>query len=195
MWSEYPRRFWFYFVCISAARGFVCLSCALFESALWPPCCSEQDAVAPVTKDFDQVSTLIEIYFMFDLLEFNIDNVFSQSGERFVFYMYFMPRLWLLIRNPNWSFHKFSVRLVKSTRIPICDALVQNSNCYIPRIRRIGGCYGFTSKPPAARRPPPAARRPPPTACNGVNAITQKPLDGLFSNLVYTLVVIVSWPD
>ena len=52
---------------------------------------------------------------------------------------------------------------------------------YIPRIRRIGGCYGFTSKPPAAR--------------NGVNAITQKPLDGLFSNLVYTLVVIVSWPD
>ena len=38
--------------------------------------------------------------------------------------------------------------------------------------------YGFTSKPPAAR--------------NGVNAITQKPQDGLFSNLVYTLVVIVS---
>ena len=37
-------------------------------------------------------------------------------------------------------------------------------NCcnYIPRIRRIGGCYGFTSKPPAARRPPPATRRPPP---------------------------------
>ena len=87
---------------------------------------------------------------------------------------------------------------------------------YIPRIRRIGGCYGFTSKPPAARRPPPAARRPPPAARrpppaarrpppaarrpppaarNGVNAITQKPRDGLFSNLVYTLVVIVSWPD
>ena len=40
-----------------------------------------------------------------------------------------------------------------------------------------------------------AARRPPPAARNGVNAITQKPLDGLFSNLVYTLVVIVSWPD
>ena len=52
---------------------------------------------------------------------------------------------------------------------------------YIPRIRRIGGCYGFTSKPPAAR--------------NGFNAIIQKPWDGLFSNLVYTLVVIVSWPD
>ena len=44
-------------------------------------------------------------------------------------------------------------------------------------------------------RPPPAVRRPPPAARNGVNAITQKPLDGLFSNLVYTLVVIVSWPD
>ena len=40
-----------------------------------------------------------------------------------------------------------------------------------------------------------AARRPPPAARNGVNAITQKPQDGLFSNLVYTLVVIVSWPD
>ena len=49
--------------------------------------------------------------------------------------------------------------------------------------------------PPAARHPPPAARHPPPAARNGVNAITQKPLDGLFSNLVYTLVVIVSWPD
>ena len=59
---------------------------------------------------------------------------------------------------------------------------------HIPRIRRIGGCYGFTSKPPAARHPPPAAR-------NGVNAITQKPRDGLFSNLVSTLVVIVCWPD
>ena len=40
-----------------------------------------------------------------------------------------------------------------------------------------------------------AARRPPPAARNGVNAITRKPRDGLFSNLVYTLVVIVSWPD
>ena len=37
--------------------------------------------------------------------------------------------------------------------------------------------------------------RPPPAARNGVNAITQKPRDGLFSNLVYTLVMIVSWPD
>ena len=44
----------------------------------------------------------------------------------------------------------------------------------------------------AARRPSPAARRLPPAARNGVNAITQKPRDGLFSNLVYTLVVIVS---
>ena len=67
--------------------------CALFESALCLPCCSEQDAVAPVTKDFDQVSTLIELYFMFDLLKFDIDNVFRQSGELFVFFMYFMPRL------------------------------------------------------------------------------------------------------
>ena len=40
-----------------------------------------------------------------------------------------------------------------------------------------------------------AARHLPPAARNGVNAITQKPRDGLFSNLVYTLVVIVSWPD
>ena len=47
----------------------------------------------------------------------------------------------------------------------------------------------------AARRPPPATRRRPPAARNGVNTITQKPRDGLFSNLVYTLVVIVSWPD
>ena len=37
-----------------------------------------------------------------------------------------------------------------------------------------------------------AARHPPPVARNGVNAKTQKPRDGLFSNLVYTLVVIVS---
>ena len=37
--------------------------------------------------------------------------------------------------------------------------------------------------------------RPPPAARNGVNVITQKPRDGLFSNLVYTLVVIVSWPE
>ena len=44
-------------------------------------------------------------------------------------------------------------------------------------------------------RPPPVARRPPSAARNGVNAITQNPRDGLFSNLVYTLVVIVSWPD
>ena len=43
-------------------------------------------------------------------------------------------------------------------------------------------------------RPPPAARHPPPTARNGVNAITKKPRDGLFSNLVHTLVVIKSWP-
>ena len=43
-----------------------------------------------------------------------------------------------------------------------CKPLYKFSDNYIPRIRRIGGCYGFTSKPPAARRPPPAALRPPP---------------------------------
>ena len=30
---------------------------------------------------------------MFNLLEFDIDNVFSNSGKMFVFYMYFMPSL------------------------------------------------------------------------------------------------------
>ena len=54
---------------------------------------------------------------------------------------------------------------------------------YIPRIRRMLWFYVE------------AARHPLPAAHNGVNAITQKPRDGLFSNLVYTLVVIVSWPD
>ena len=69
---------------------------------------------------------------------------------------------------------------INAGKLKLCRLLVLYIN-YIPRIRRIGGCYGFMSKPPAAR--------------NGVNAITQKPWDGLFSNLVYTLVVIVSWPD
>ena len=104
--------------------------CALFESALCLPCCSEQDAVAPVTKDIDQVNTLIELYFMFNSLEIDKDNIFSQSGEQFVFYLYFLPRLWLFTRSPNWSFQKFSFQLVRSIRIPICDALVQNSNCF-----------------------------------------------------------------
>ena len=63
----------------------------------------------------------------------------------------------------------------------VYEPIMNGIHNYIPRIRRIGGCYGFTSKPPAAR--------------NGVNATTKKPQDGLFSNLVYTLVVIVSWPD
>ena len=94
------------------------------------PCCSRQDAVAPVTKDIDQVSTLIELYFMFNLLELDIDNVFSQSGERFVFYMYFMPRLWLLKRYPNWSFQKLSVWFVRSIRIPGCGALNKKSHCF-----------------------------------------------------------------
>ena len=68
---------------------------------------------------------------------------------------------------------------------------------YIPRTEGSGDVMVLRQSrpPPAARRPPPATRRPPPAARNGVNAITQKPRDGLFSNLVYTLVVIVSWPD
>ena len=53
-------------------------------------------------------------------------------------------------------------------------------NYYIVRIQRIGGCYGFMSKPPTTRR-------------NRVNTITQKPLDGLFLNLIHTLLVIVTW--
>ena len=61
---------------------------------------------------------------------------------------------------------------------------------YIPRTEGSGDVMVLRQS-----RPPSAARRPPPAARNGVNAITQKPLDGLFSNLIYTLVVIVSWPD
>ena len=99
--------------------------------------------------------------------------------------------VWLWISTPNLS---------STILMYMCRSLLifSNINCkmaarqpywifwfpdsyYIPRIRRMGGCYGFTSKPPAAH--------------NGVNTITQKPRDGLFSNLVYTLVVIVSWPD
>ena len=41
-----------------------------------------------------------------------------------------------------------------------------------------------------------AACRPLPSAChNGVNAITQKPLDGLFFKFGNTLIVIVPWTD
>ena len=61
---------------------------------------------------------------------------------------------------------------------------------YIPRTEGSGDVMVLRQS-----RPPSAVRRPPPAARNGVNAITQKPLDGLFSNLLYTLVVIVSWPD
>ena len=49
---------------------------ALLTSALCRPCCFRQDAVALVTKDLDKVSSLIELYFMFNLLEFDIDNMF-----------------------------------------------------------------------------------------------------------------------
>ena len=103
----------------------------------------------------------------------------------------------LLILTGGPADHQHVVSVTRTSRVmwtPTMFRLFQQPvtmilHCnYIPRIRRIGGCYGFTSKPPAARRLPPAAR-------NCVNAITQKPRDGLFSNLVYTLVVIVSWPD
>ena len=58
---------------------------------------------------------------------------------------------------------------------------------YIPRTEGSGDVMVLRQS-----RPSPATRHPPPAARNGVNAITQKPRDGLFSNLVYTLVVIVS---
>ena len=47
--------------CISWCRQRSCLPqfSAVFNSALCLPYCSKQDAVAQVTKDFDQVSTLI----------------------------------------------------------------------------------------------------------------------------------------
>ena len=38
----------------------------------------------------------------------------------------------------------------------IADSTNYSLFFYIPRIRRIGGCYGFMSKPPATRRPQPA---------------------------------------
>ena len=84
------------------------------------------------------------------------------------------------IHNSIMDIHNSIMDIHNSISIATHNAIKDIHN-YIPSIRRIGGCYGFTSKPPATR--------------NGVNAITQKPRDGLFSNLVYTLVVIVSWPD
>ena len=41
-----------------------------------------------------------------------------------------MLRVWLLTRNPNWSFQKLSVMLVRSIRIPVCDALIQKNHCF-----------------------------------------------------------------
>ena len=38
-------------------------------------------------------------------------------------------------------------------RYDVSDVLTLVVINYIPRIRRIGGCYGFTSKPPTTRRP------------------------------------------
>ena len=51
--------------------------CALFKSALCLPCCSRQDAVAPVTKDFDQLSSLTVLYFMLNILDFDIVYMLS----------------------------------------------------------------------------------------------------------------------
>ena len=41
--------------------------------------------MAPVTKDFDQVTTLIELYFMFDLLKFDIDKVLGSPESDLYF--------------------------------------------------------------------------------------------------------------
>ena len=63
-----------------------------------------------------------------------------------------------------WDYYRDTISLSQATATHL---KIGHLHIYIPRIRRIGGCYGFTSKPPAARRPPPAAR-------NGINAITKK---------------------
>ena len=77
------------------------------------------------------------------------------------------------------------------------DKKVYVLNLQIPCIFIISPVSGGSGDVMVLRRsrPSPAARHPPPAARNGANAITQKPRDGLFSNLLYTLVVIVSWPD
>ena len=79
-----------------------------------------------------------------------------------------------------------SVRSASRVRSVVPTVLVGSISYLYPPYPKDRGMLWFYVE--AARRPPPAAR-------NGVNAITQKPRDGLFSNLVYTLVVIVSWPD
>ena len=85
--------------------------------------------MAPVTKELDKVSTLIERYFRYNILDFDTNNLLSYLGKKSFFYMYFRPRFGLLTRNPNWSFQKFSARFVKSIEIPVCDALIQKSHC------------------------------------------------------------------
>ena len=49
--------------------------------------------MAPVTKDFGQVTTLIELYLMFNLLEFDIDNIFSHFGKAICVLYAFHARL------------------------------------------------------------------------------------------------------
>ena len=94
--------------------------------------------------------------------------------------LYQFLQIWYSKSTKDTVFNK-DFRSYKISKYLFWHFCLQRYSYYIPRIWRIGGCYGFTSKPPATR--------------NGVNAITQKPRDGLFSNLVYTLVVIMSWPD
>ena len=103
--------------------------CSAFKSALFRQRCCRQDAVAPVTKGRDKVSTLIELYFIFNLLEYNIYNVVSYWGKRFVFRCILCPDCDFGLGMRIGVFQKFSVRLVRSIRIPGCDALIQNSNC------------------------------------------------------------------
>ena len=87
---------------------------------------------------------------------------------------YYLNQCWLIFSKVQW--HSVEGNLTRDN--------------YIPRIEGSGDVMVLRQS-----RPSPAARHPPPAARNGVNAITQKTRDGLFSNLVYTLVVIVSWPD
>ena len=57
------------------------------------------------------------------------------------------------------EYFRFSTTSIQQCSVPIKIYRDMNplvSDYYIPRIRRIGGCYGFTSKPPAARHLPPA---------------------------------------
>ena len=60
------------------------------------------------------------------------------------------------IHNRIMDIPKSIMDIHKSARIMDIHNMIMYIHNYIPRIRRIGGCYGFTSKPPATRHPPPA---------------------------------------